>query len=147
MTLPGRTRRLPSPSVLISVFALAVAATACSSTQPRATTPTTASTAPSIASTPTPAARQTVLPFAGLDSPNRVAADGVGSVYVVDACPTVEVCRVRPDRVLKLAAGSNTQTVLPFTALDGPQSVAVDTVGNVYLADRGHVRVLKLAAR
>lgn len=66
-----------------------------------------------------------------------IPQDGVGSVYVVDACPTVEVCRVRPDRVLKLAAGSNTQTVLPFTDLDGPQSVAVDTVGNVYLADRG----------
>lgn len=62
--------------------------------------------------------------------------DGVGSVYVFDACPTVEVCRVRPDRVLKLAAGLNTQTVLPFTDLDGPQSVAVDT-GDVYLADRG----------
>jgi serine/threonine-protein kinase len=48
--------------------------------------------------------------------------------------------------VVKLAAGSNAQTVLPFTGLDGPQSVAVDSVGNVYLADWGHVRVLKLSA-
>jgi serine/threonine protein kinase, bacterial len=47
---------------------------------------------------------------------------------------------------VKLAAGLNVQTVLPFEGLDGPQSVAVDTAGNVYLADWGHVRVLKLSA-
>jgi serine/threonine protein kinase, bacterial len=32
-----------------------------------------------------------------------------------------------PGRVVKLAAGSNTQTVLPFTDLQGPVAVGVDT--------------------
>jgi len=31
-----------------------------------------------------------------------------------------------------LAAGPNTQTVLPFTGLNLPTDVAVDTGGNVY---------------
>ena len=38
------------------------------------------------------------------------------------------------------------QTVLPFTGLKLPRSVAVDSSGTVYLADWGNNRVLKLAA-
>lgn len=38
------------------------------------------------------------------------------------------------------------QIVLPFTGLDGPQGVAVDANGNIYVTDTGHNRVLKLAA-
>jgi serine/threonine-protein kinase len=49
-------------------------------------------------------------------------------------------------RVLKLAVGANAQTVLPFTGLADPAGVAVDTVGNVYVADFHKRRVLKLAA-
>jgi DNA-binding beta-propeller fold protein YncE len=50
-----------------------------------------------------------------------------------------------------LAAGSSTQTVLPFDGLADPSGVAVDTAGNVYVVDPGHDsaqhdRVLKLAA-
>ena len=50
------------------------------------------------------------------------------------------------NRVLKLAAGSTTQTVLPFTGLNHPAGVAVDTAGNLYVVDWGNNRVLKLAA-
>jgi serine/threonine-protein kinase len=50
------------------------------------------------------------------------------------------------NRVVKLAAGSSTQTVLPFTGLNGPDSVAVDTAGSVYVADYLNNRVVKLAA-
>ncbi|MDT5350779.1 MAG: serine/threonine protein kinase, bacterial [Mycobacterium sp.] len=46
---------------------------------------------------------------------------------------------------MKRAAGSNTQTELPFTAIV-PDGVAVDTNGNVYVADNGNARVVKLAA-
>ena len=63
--------------------------------------------------------------------------DTAGTVYVTDQSN---------NRVLKLAAGSSTQTVLPFTGLNGPGGVAVDTAGNVYVADWGNDRVLKLAA-
>ena len=50
------------------------------------------------------------------------------------------------NRVLKLAAGSATQTVLPFTGLNSPAGVAVDAAGNLYVTDEGNNRVLKLAA-
>ncbi|MBO0879145.1 MAG: hypothetical protein J2P17_01935, partial [Mycobacterium sp.] len=38
-----------------------------------------------------------------------------------------------------------TQVVLPFTGLSGPEGVAVDSIGNVYVADTGNSRVVKLA--
>jgi DNA-binding beta-propeller fold protein YncE len=47
--------------------------------------------------------------------------------------------------VVKLAAGSSAPTVLPFTDLNTPLSVAVDRSGNVYVAGRGGDSVLKLA--
>jgi DNA-binding beta-propeller fold protein YncE len=86
--------------------------------------------------------REFALPFTGLHDPRGVALDSAGNVYVADS---------GNNRVLKLAAGSSTQTVLPFTGLALPAGVAVDTVGNVYVADPGHDseqddRVLKLAA-
>jgi serine/threonine protein kinase, bacterial len=40
-----------------------------------------------------------------------------------------------------------TQTVLPFTGLNEPFGVAVDSVGNVYVADYWNSRVLKLPVR
>jgi DNA-binding beta-propeller fold protein YncE len=48
--------------------------------------------------------------------------------------------------VLKLAASSATQTVLPLTGLNNPSGVAVDTAGNLYVTDGWGDRVLKLAA-
>jgi streptogramin lyase len=101
----------------------------------KADLPFTVSTGPKTPSTgPTP--RQTTLPFTGLYNSFAVTVDIAGNVYVVD----------ENNRVLKLAAGSNTQTVLPFTGLNNPQHVAVDTAGNVYVADSANNRVLKLAA-
>jgi serine/threonine protein kinase, bacterial len=47
--------------------------------------------------------------------------------------------------VLKLAPGSYTQTVLPFTTLHDPAGIAVDSAGNVYITDRGTKQVLRLA--
>jgi hypothetical protein len=49
--------------------------------------------------------------------------------------------------VLKLAAGSSTQTVLPFSGLYDPEGVAVDNAGDLYVTDAfNNGRVLKLAA-
>jgi hypothetical protein len=45
------------------------------------------------------------------------AVDAAGDLYVADQDNS---------RVLKLAAGSSTQTVLPFTGLSQPNAVAVD---------------------
>jgi serine/threonine protein kinase, bacterial len=67
--------------------------------------------------------------------PQGVAVDSAGTVYVVDG---------GKDRVLKLAASSPTQDVLPFTGLKGPADVAVDSAGNVYVTETRNDRVLKL---
>jgi DNA-binding beta-propeller fold protein YncE len=65
-----------------------------------------------------------------------LAVGSDGAVYVADF----------NNRVVKLTAGSTSQTVLPFTGLNYPEGVAVDGQGSVYVADRGNDRVLMLAA-
>ena len=67
-----------------------------------------------------------MLPFTGLSGPLGVAVDTAGNLYVADTFN---------NRVLKLAAGSSTPTVLPFTGLSAPRAVAVDTAGNLYVTD------------
>jgi serine/threonine-protein kinase len=47
-------------------------------------------------------------------------------------------------QVLRLPAGSASQTALPFRGLNSPEGVAVDASGNVYVADAMRSRVLKL---
>jgi serine/threonine-protein kinase len=85
-------------------------------------------------------ATPTVLPFTGLGSPDGVAVDAAGNLYVTDAG------NWPAGRVLKLAARSATPTVLPFTGLAIPNGVAVDGAGNLYVTDNGTNRVVKLAA-
>jgi DNA-binding beta-propeller fold protein YncE len=92
---------------------------------------------------------QTVLPFIGLHSPGAVAVDSDGNVYITDYVTATTDFNVPNSRVVKLAVGSNDQSVLPFTGLSHVHDVAVDTAGNVYVADntRGaDTKVVKLAA-
>ena len=63
-----------------------------------------------------------------------MAVDPRGNVYIVN-----------DSTVVKVAAGSNTQTVLPFTGLKEPWAVALDPGGNVYVSDQDNKRVLELA--
>lgn len=81
----------------------------------------------------------TKVPLGGVTGPLCVAADAAGNLYVING-------NEAPPDVVKLASGSNTQTVLPFGSLTGAQGLAVDTAGNVYVADGGNRRVLKLPA-
>ncbi|HET9874982.1 MAG TPA: serine/threonine-protein kinase PknD [Mycobacterium sp.] len=86
------------------------------------------------------ASGQTVLPFSGLNyrlSPSGVALDKDGNVYVTS--------QGMYGRVVKLPAGSDKPTVLPFSGLYQPQSLAVDSAGAVYVSDFNN-RVVKLAA-
>ena len=79
-----------------------------------------------------------MLPIDGLSFPQSVAVDSAGTVYVADD---------HNSRVVKLAAGSSNQTVLPSTGrYVYPHDVAVDTTGTVYVrAHSGkHVQLLKL---
>ncbi len=83
---------------------------------------------------------QVTLPFTGLNSPEGVAVDAAGDLYVADS---------GNNRVVKLAAGSATQEVLPFTGFtDGnnPRGVAVDSARDLYVTDEYNGRVVKLEA-
>jgi sugar lactone lactonase YvrE len=94
---------------------------------------------------------QTVLPFTGLDNPRYVAVDTGGNVYVTDGTKRMaksangSYALVGTLRVVKLAAGSNEQTVLPFTDLS-PGGLAVDGAGNVFVSDSHKYRMLELPA-
>ena len=46
--------------------------------------------------------------------------------------------------MLKLPAGATAPTTLSATGLAGPTGIAVDTAGDVYVADAGNNRVLRL---
>lgn len=91
---------------------------------------------------------QTVLPFAGLHYPAHIAVDPAGNVYVADYVSEVTGIGHPNSRVVKLTAGSNKQTVLPFSGLTNVQGITVDAAGNVYVTDYAHgdTKVLKLAA-
>ena len=88
----------------------------------------------------TSASGQTVLPFNGLNfrlSPGGLTLDPDGNVYITN--------QGMYGRVVKLAAGSNTPTVLPFSGLYEPQGVAIDANRTVYVTDFNN-RVVKLTA-
>jgi hypothetical protein len=95
---------------------------------------------------------QTVLPFTGLDNPQHIAVDAGGNVYVTDGqvrmvkSPNGSYVAERKLRVVKLAPGSNEQTVLPFTDLESPGGLAVDGAGNVFVSDTHKYRMLELPA-
>jgi serine/threonine protein kinase, bacterial len=106
---------------------------------------------------PAGASTHTVLPF----SPDYEPAEGLtvdpaGTVYVTSyrTDPGSWGCHVFNtgpcgtqvlDRVLKLPAGATIPSALPFTGLKNATGIAVDSAGNVYVADIDNDRVLKLA--
>lgn len=70
-------------------------------------------------------------------NPDGVTVDLADAVYVADS---------GHKRLLKLPAGSNTPTTLPFTDTIGPGGVAVNSNRDVYVIDEDSHHVLKLAA-
>ena len=80
---------------------------------------------------------------AALSFPSGVAVDANGNVYIADAGNNV-IEKVTPDGNLSVIAGGGALTPStvagPATsaALNGPSGVAVDTAGNVYIADTGN---------
>jgi sugar lactone lactonase YvrE len=94
----------------------------------------------------------TALPFTGLEDPQHVAVDTGGNIYVTDGWIRMvksangSYAPVGKMRVVKLAAGSNEQTVLPFTGLESPGGLGVDGAGNVFVSDGLNHRMLELPA-
>jgi sugar lactone lactonase YvrE len=94
------------------------------------------------APTPGPAANS------ALYIPSGVAVDGAGNIYIADSGNGV-VEKVTPAGMLSIVAGTGTNgapTPGPATSsnLWGPQGVAVDGAGNVYIADSGNSVVEKV---
>lgn len=70
-----------------------------------------------------------------------VAVDRAANVYVTDNF------QGQGYWVAELAAGSRAPRLLPFTDLDGPNGVAGDAAGTVYVTDYGHSRLANLTSR
>jgi DNA-binding beta-propeller fold protein YncE len=114
--------------LIATLFMLAAGVTGCSH-----------ASAPAPAPPPPAAPTQSVLPFTGLNGPYDVAVDAAGNVFVSD----IAAGRNGSNRVIELPAGSNTQTVLPFTRA----TVMTDPSGEVWVIDGGHTpsHLVKLA--
>ncbi|MFT4082087.1 MAG: SMP-30/gluconolactonase/LRE family protein [Nocardioides sp.] len=90
---------------------------------------------------------------ATLYQPNGTAVDDDGNLYIADTGDNV-VREITTDGVIhriagtgKAGAGELTGTsVATDTALNGPQAVAVDDDGNVYIADTNNNRVVEVGA-
>jgi len=86
---------------------------------------------------------------AQLNFPQGVAVGADGSVYFADSDNNA-VRKISPSGVISTIAGNGTAgyggdgAAGPSAQLDTPQGVAVDTAGNVYIADRGNHRVRKV---
>ncbi|HZQ32092.1 MAG TPA: TIR domain-containing protein [Mycobacterium sp.] len=134
---------IPAAIALVAVVCVGIwFATAQTGSRPQPPRGTTSSVSAPVAQppsgSPAPVARtQTVIPTPGI-YPAGIAADRDGDIYVADTNST-------PKRIVKIAAGSNTQVPLPFTfPPTGSVRVAVDNVGAVYAAAGDDNRVYKL---
>jgi len=76
---------------------------------------------------------QFTVPASGLKSPDGVAVDGAGDVFIADQSN---------NRVVKIAP-SGVQTTVG-SGLSGPDGVAVDGAGDVFIADFGNGRVVEV---
>ncbi len=68
------------------------------------------------------------------NQPVNVAIDGMGRVYVAEGLPTGA-------RVLRYHQEGPTGETVVADALRGPQGIAVDPVGNIYVVEKGNLRI------
>ncbi len=88
---------------------------------------------------------------ARLDSPKGVALDAAGNLYIADT-DNARIRKVSPDGIINTVAGGG--EIFPgngdggpatSASLDSAVGVAVDTAGNLYIAERGSARIRKVS--
>ncbi|WP_164472857.1 S-layer homology domain-containing protein [Cohnella candidum] len=75
-------------------------------------------------------------------SPNVIAVDAAGSVYVVDYEPVMGTFRIQKFNFNAL--NSTYDSVTQWGGLENTSGIALDTAGNVYVVDRVNARIRKL---
>ena len=85
-----------------------------------------------------------------LSQAEGIAVDRTGAVYVADAAGN-RIRKITPDGIIQTAAGTGVAGYAgdgaPATAalLNQPYGIAVDSTGNLYIADLGNARVRKVS--
>jgi len=79
--------------------------------------------------------------------PNSVALDAAGNVYVSDGVNDL-IRKISPNGVVSTLAGSGTSGAIDGTgttaSFDGPAGLAIDALGNVYVADANNNEIRKI---
>jgi uncharacterized protein (TIGR03437 family) len=87
---------------------------------------------------------------AQLNSPSGLALDSEGNIYVADSLNN-RIRRISPSGLITTVAGTGARGYTgdggpaASAQLDQPFGVAVDTVGNIFIADTGNFRVRKVS--
>jgi len=88
---------------------------------------------------------------AQLNTPNGVAVDSLGNLYIADS-NNERIVKVNTSGVITTVAGDGNCCFggdggpAPIAQLDGPTGVAVDSAGNLYIADTYNQRIREVSA-
>ncbi|MBD1365073.1 cadherin-like beta sandwich domain-containing protein [Mucilaginibacter sp. ZT4R22] len=97
----------------------------------------------------TPAGVVTTVPTSGLSSPAGIAVDAAGNIYIADTGNQL-IKMVTPAGVVTIIAGNGSPGAVNGPALtasfSNPQDVAVDLLGNIYVADFNNNQIRKISA-